>query len=99
MLSSQICALSLHLHNIALLNCWRLVIYNNNNIQEAKTLWWVSVRQIDFICKQNKGMGPLTEQQALLFINGSKEATKGTLSHVLVPAQMCYVLYVQLLLT
>lgn len=89
MLSSQICALSLHLHNIALLNCWRLVIY-----KKLKHF----VRQIDFICKQNKGMGPLTEQQALLFINGSKEATKGTLSHVLVPAQMCYVLYAQLLL-
>jgi len=43
-------------------------------------------------------MGPLTKQQALLSINGSKEAIKSTLYHVLLRAQMCYVLYVQLLL-
>lgn len=41
-------------------------------------------------------MGPLTKQQALLSINGSKEAIKSTLYHVLLHAQMCYVLYVQL---
>ena len=58
----------------------------------------VSGRSILYICKQNKGMGPLTKQQALLSINGSKEAIKSTLYHVLLRAQMCYVLYVQLLL-